>query len=288
VSIVSPAAGALVKPGAKITLSAVATPNPHTGDEIRSVTFYDGTGFACYGELVAGKWSCVWDTWGRVGTRSITAVADDWSFHGTSAVRSVRMVSPTLTASPTTVTYGSATKLTATLKTAGTTTPVVNAPVYLDQRVRGATAWTLGTTPLATSATGTVSWYRSPTRHYDYRVRYDKVGDGVAGFASATRAVNVKIKLVDSISRSTMTYGSTATLSGTVSPVSPLVGKPAYLQRYYSGAWHTEGASKAISSTGKVAFYLKPPRGTRYYRIYVKATTTLAGVTGTSRKLVIT
>src|SRR4051794_13613259 len=69
---------------------------------------------------------------------------------------------------------------------------------------------------------------------------------------------------------STIHLGSTVTISGWVTP--NLHGHVVHLQRYYSGAWHTQ-RDQALSSTSRFSFTTKPSSAIKYYyRVYDPAT----------------
>jgi hypothetical protein len=68
------------------------------------------------------------------------------------------------------------------------------------------------------------------------------------------------------LNHSTITLGSTVTVSGAVSPNQH--GHNVHLQRYYSGAWH-ESLAMHLSSTSRYSFSARPSAALVYkYRVY--------------------
>jgi hypothetical protein len=118
------------------------------------------------------------------------------------------------------------------------------------------------------SSTGRYGKSFTLQRNTNYRARFlgtDQANEASPS-SSATKAVKVKPVLRATIDKTSMPLGSTARLWASVSPSA--AGQRIYLQRYYSGAWHT-GTYHLLSSSSTTAFGIRPAsRGTYTYRVY--------------------
>jgi hypothetical protein len=172
-----------------------------------------------------------------------------------------------LTASPPTVTYGSATTLSATLVDAvtGATRAGQNVDFYLRQRGTRAYSW-LGT--FTTNSAGVAATAIHPPSNYEVRVAYY----GLSTFLGATYGpipVNVRPAVSATLAQTSVVHGGYVALSTTVAPNH--AGQTVYLQKYYSGAWHTV-LSHALSSSSAWTFTVHPTTVGKFsYRVYKPA-----------------
>lgn len=117
-----------------------------------------------------------------------------------------------------------------------------------------------------TASTGKVSLAYVPKLHRDLRLRYLRTTDAFLSVTTGAKRVYVKALVTSAISKTSMLLGSTATVSGKVSPAHS--GKRVYLQRYTSTGWKSV-AYKTLGTTGTASFSVKPTsRGTWRYRLY--------------------
>lgn len=170
---------------------------------------------------------------------------------------------------------GSPTVISGVLRQATGATPLAGRVVRLYSRLHGSTAaWALVASATSTS-TGQVAVTVKPTLSTDYELAFAGASLQL-GSQSGVAVVSVVPRISLVASRTSVTAGSPVTLTAAVSP--NCHGQRVYLQRYYSGAWHTV-TSLLLSSTSRAAFVVRPARGTNPYRVYKPATTTLRSAT---------
>lgn len=149
-----------------------------------------------------------------------------------------------------------------TLTQVGTGMPLYSVWVVLRQRASGASSWS-AVCRESTSTTGTASCVTKPARNTDYQ--WDFGGGGnQSGTRSTWRAVTVRPKVTARASASTVSRGSSFTLSGSVAPRH--AKQRVYLQRYSRGAWRNV-TSKQLSATSTYSFGVWP-WSTFSYHVY--------------------
>jgi hypothetical protein len=373
VTITSPSSGAVLKRGGYITFTATATPNPDTQSAVRFVEFTlvddnpatgdEYLGYT-YNATSPGVYSVevYFDTSYTVGSRWVVATATDYDYEGTSAPVPVRVadlpgaptsvkavagtngtatitwaapatnggapitkyriatgttgrdapvtsplsfvwtgltngstytftvravtvagvstatpsnaVTPgiktslTQTVSASTISYGKTVTVTGTLKRTDTNALMGGRPVELLSCVHNTTSCSLITranTGTSGTALGVVKFTYGPKSHRDIRLRFLTSGQYVK-FTTAPKYVQVKAVVTGAFSKTSIPYGGTTTLTGYVKPAHG--GQPLFIERYYSGAWHSLGYLTQTSG-GTAAFGMQPPeRGTFPFRLY--------------------
>ncbi|MGZ6804919.1 MAG: hypothetical protein ACXVFU_17915, partial [Nocardioidaceae bacterium] len=191
-----------------------------------------------------------------------------------SAPRSLTLHGTTLavTGAATRVT-GSPTVIGGTLRQATGAVALPGRAVKLYGRPHGSTSSysLLGTG--TTGSSGQVALTVRPLVSTDYLLQFAGAAAHL-GSTSAVVTVTVVPRIVLVASKTSAVAGTLVTLTTTVSP--NCHGQRVYLQRYYSGAWHTV-TSVLLNSSSKAAFAVRPARGSNYYRIYKPSTTLLKG-----------
>jgi hypothetical protein len=182
--------------------------------------------------------------------------------------------------------YGTSASFHGRLLKAGTTTGVGGQRLVLQYRVPGATTWTnkAYATTARTGTVGMATYTFKPTRTYEYRYLFPSSG-GWRGSASVTRTHVVVPVVASKLSPTSMRLGSTALLSGTVTPTH--AGKTVSLQRLVNGAWGTI-STRALSSTSTYAFGIRPAtRGTHSYRVLFTGDADHGAAASTTRVLTV-
>lgn len=178
----------------------------------------------------------------------------------------VRATRTTLTGT-TTKTYGTAATLSGYLlhSVGGSAAP--GRSVTLQSRPHGSTVAWAKAGVATTDSHGHVAFAVKPAVTTDYRLVFGGASTDL-GSTSPTVTVAIAPKITLVASHTTASYGVAITLTTTVLPNSH--GATVYLQRYYSGAWHTIG-KLVLGSTSKAVFSIKPPKGKTSYRTYLPA-----------------
>ncbi len=164
----------------------------------------------------------------------------------------VTLIAPTalaLGSLPATVTYGSALRVTGTLTRTDTGDPLPGEVVALQYRRHGSTgAFTTFPTTARTSASGAVTFTTfKPTYSVDVRLTHTAAGV-YAGATSASRTVMVAATASIATSATSIRYGRTVRVSGTVSP--SRAGSVAYLQRKSGSSWVNVTHAHAVVALG--------------------------------------
>ena len=186
--------------------------------------------------------------------------------------------------SATAITSGATVTVTGQLVQSTSGEAVAAKPVQLLVRQRGTIAWSVAATP-TTSSTGSVSVTHRPSWNADYALRH--VGGGtLLGSTSAVVRVDVRQAVSAAFDRTGAPLGTTAYLSGTVSPAH--ASQAVVLQRLVSGTWENV-TSGTLSSTSTYRFPVRPStRGTFTYRVSRGAHTDHAAGVSASRSLSVT
>lgn len=167
----------------------------------------------------------------------------------------------------TTKTYGTAATLSGYLLHTVGGSAASGRSVTLQSRPHGSTAAWVKAGAATTDSHGHVAFAVKPAISTDYHLVFG--GAGVdRGSSSGTVTVTIAPKITLVASHTIASYGAAIALTATVLPNSH--GAYVYLQRYYSGAWHTIG-KLPLGSTSKAVFSIKPPKGKSSYRIYLPA-----------------
>lgn len=182
-------------------------------------------------------------------------------------------------AAPTTVRYGAVAAFSARLTDAVTHAGIAGQNLALYRRATSTSAWAYSRT-VTTSSTGTAAVSLALAANGQYYFRYA----GSATHKSVNSAVKVvTVSQILSVYRSatSVRHGAYVSIYGTVAPAG--TGQLVYLQRYYSGAWHslTRATIKSQKlpnghvATGYVLPYKLTVAGTYTFRTYKPATSTL-------------
>ena len=169
--------------------------------------------------------------------------------------------------SATRLTHGTALIVTARLTSAETGTPIPDAPVVVERRRPGTTAYA----PLATlvsDSDGVVRFVTRPRVNAEYAVRHD--GDVLLGASAAgPKRVDVAPRLRAVLNKTAARVGSKVTISGSVTPAHP--GRTVRIERYYNGSWHLV-TKRTLSAASSYTARLTMPAtaGWKKYRV-VKA-----------------
>jgi PKD repeat protein len=235
-------------------------------------TFGDGTSAVTTG---AGTTH----TYPAPGARTVALQVED-SLGALSPVVSRTIAGSTLSlgASPSTVVYGGATRLSGVLRTSGTTTGLGGRTVNLLRctATYGACVKAAAVLTSKTSSTlGRFDFVIKPAANTGYRVEF---GGGVHQLGTrAQGVVTVRVTVSVTASATSLRLGRTVTLSGTVGP--NRAGQRSYLQRWSGYSWSSV-AVKLLTSRSGYAFAVRPgSRGTSYYQVvYAGDPTHLGGV----------
>jgi hypothetical protein len=136
------------------------------------------------------------------------------------------------------------------------------------RRRPGTTAWGVGET-VTTDANG--YWHSGlvASENYEYKAGFVRAFADALSTTSGVVRVDAAVKVTASLSRTSVPRGVNVTLTTRVLP--PQTGQYVYLQRFYSGAWHTS-LWKPLSASGYASFtFAKSVAGTYYYRTYKPA-----------------
>ncbi|MDQ1680415.1 MAG: lysozyme [Frankiaceae bacterium] len=179
-----------------------------------------------------------------------------------------------------TISYGASTALSARLTRAATKTALAGRSVVLEAR-SATTGLYLAVTTLTTNADGVVSTVLTPRATTQYRFRFAGTNAGVGSGnptgerpSIAVAAVNVRVRIVSTLSATSVRAGQRLTMSGRVTPAT---SGYVYLQTVLNGRWTTL-ARTAIGRTGLFSFPVVPAvRGSRYYRVSTSTTSAYAG-----------
>jgi hypothetical protein len=166
-----------------------------------------------------------------------------------------------------TITYGSRASLSGRLTDQASGTGITDQPVNLWAQPATTTGWRQAATA-TTGADGSVRFVPAPAATTAYRASF--AGSDRYGTADSTQVtVSVRTKVSARKSASTIGYGQSFSVAGTVSPNH--AGQRVYLQRLVSGAWKT-AATATLSSTSGYSLRAKPPtKGKLTYRVYKSA-----------------
>jgi glucose/arabinose dehydrogenase len=228
-------------------------------------------------DQIAGTNAYTFASWSDGGAQTHDLVVPD-SPQSYTASFSVSSVTSTTMSAPTVLTYGSAAAVTIALRkpqpVPGTMFAGKTETLYW--RRHGTTAWTRLGTVLITPTGGHATL--KPLATMDVLAYFP----GAPGYraSSATRVIAVAPKVVAKLSATSVVRRHSVTISGSVAPQH--AGQPVYLQRYYSGAWHTL-TSRALTSSSTFAFGFTPATsGTYLLRVYKTADSDhAAAATGT-------
>jgi hypothetical protein len=166
-----------------------------------------------------------------------------------------------------TITYGSRASLSGRLADQASGTGITDQPVNLWAQPATTTGWRQAATA-TTGADGSFRFTPAPAATTAYRASF--AGSDRYGTAdSAQVTVSVRTNVSARKSASTIRYGQTITVTGTVSPNH--AGQRVYLQRLVSAAWKT-AATATLSSTSGYSLRAKPlTKGKLTYRVYKSA-----------------
>ncbi|HTE71037.1 MAG TPA: hypothetical protein VK942_20150 [Actinomycetes bacterium] len=168
-----------------------------------------------------------------------------------------------------TITYGGQASLGAQLTDEQTGDGLEGEPVNLFGRRAGTSGEQAAGSAMTTQA-GAASFTPAPTATTFYRASFP--GSDTHGIAdSLLVTVSVRPRVSARLKASTITYGQTITVTGSVSPNH--AGQRAYLQRLVSGAWKTAATATLTSGSGYTLRAKPPTRGRLTYRVYKGADT---------------
>ncbi len=247
----------------------VAPATPTSGVEV-----YDGTGESVYVGYLAPGETYSFSVWAR----NVDGV------YGVRRILTVNGSDLALTVSPSTITYGGTTTITVRLVQGSNGAALSGKDVDLYVRKKGTRSYEWLDT-LTTNASGVASIVIAPP--YNVEVQATYYGEhGHLGATAGPVGVAVKHWVGASLSRTSVPRNGYATLTAAVSPNH--YGKTVYLQRYYSGSWHTV-ASHALGTTSKYGFVLHPTTpGSYQYRVYMPGDADHAAGYSASRTLTVT
>jgi hypothetical protein len=133
------------------------------------------------------------------------------------------------------------------------------------RRRPGTTAWRSGETVL-TDAHGYWHTNLAAYENYEYKAGFVRTFADALSTTSGVVRVDARVKVTASLSRTSVPRGVNVTLTTRVLPQH--TGQYVYLQRWYSGAWHTS-LWKPLGPSGYASFtFSKSVAGTYYYRTY--------------------
>jgi hypothetical protein len=165
------------------------------------------------------------------------------------------------------ITYSSRASLSGRLTDQASGAAIAGQPVNLWAQPATTAGWQHAGTA-TTGADGSFRFTPAPAATTAYRASF--AGSDRYGTAdSAQVTVSVRTKVSARKSASTIRYGQSFSITGTVSPNH--AGQRVYLQRLVSGAWKT-AATATLSSTSGYSLRAKPPtKGKLTYRVYKSA-----------------
>lgn len=265
--------------------------NPADGDYVDTVVRYlpgsQAPRHPTVGHLAYTGTGTSVDVSGLIADRAYTFGI--FTYDATGNASRVRVISipgsaqQTITAAPTTVTYGSAVSINGVL-TDLDGVPLDAQTTRLQARAPGSATWATSST-LTTSGDGTAHASVTPSASREYRLVSDAT-PAYAASASTPVFATVRHKVTAALNDNSIGLGQTVTIRGSVAPNHR--GRPVYLQRYYSGAWRTMKTA-TLSSTSAYSFSYKPgSTGTRTLRVYRPADTDHAAGASPTLKLTIT
>jgi hypothetical protein len=165
------------------------------------------------------------------------------------------------------ITYGSRASLSGRLTDQQNGAAIASQPVNLWALPATTAGWQHAGTA-TTGADGSFGFTSAPTATTAYRASF--AGSDRYGTAdSAQVTVRVRTRVSARKSASTIRYGQTITVTGTVNPNH--AGQRVYLQRLVSGAWKTAATATLSSSSGYILRAKPPTRGKLTYRVYKSA-----------------
>jgi hypothetical protein len=165
-----------------------------------------------------------------------------------------------------TLTYGGHASLSGRLVDQQTGSGLAGQPVNLWAQPATISGWQHAGTA-TTGPEGTVRFAPAPAATTTYRASFaGSTTHGTADSGQITVAVRAKVSARKSAS--TIRYGQSFTITGTVSPNH--AGQRVYLQRWVSGAWKT-AATATLSTTSTYTLRVKSPKGRLTYRVYKSA-----------------
>jgi uncharacterized delta-60 repeat protein len=175
-----------------------------------------------------------------------------------------------------TVNYGSATTISATLKTVGGSL-LANQAVRLYAHPAGATSWSK-VAVLTTNRSGAVAKSVAPRRNFVYQFAFT----GAPSYLHSARTVTVTVKprLVTTWGPLTFSHATGTSVKGTVAPAGVIE-----LQRLVSGAWRNVTKITVHSGHTSWRFTVKPRVGKSTYRVFVPRQGGRAAAASTSRRL---
>ena len=181
-----------------------------------------------------------------------------------------------------TVTYGGSAGLTGRLVDQASGDAIADQPVILWAQPATTSGWQQAGTA-TTGPDGSFRLVPTPTATTASRTSF--AGSDTHGTASSSPVtISVRPRVTARRSASTIAYGKTLTVTGTVSPNHR--GQRAYLQRRVGGAWKT-AATATLTSTSGYTLRAKPRvRGKLTYRVYKSADAD--HTSGTSPNLAVT
>jgi hypothetical protein len=179
----------------------------------------------------------------------------------------------TLTRSAAALTYGGSVTIVGKLMRPGGQ-PVVGESLQLWRQLAPASALTNYKSALTSSA-GTVTFVDKPLANAHYQLQYPPVetNDGIDTFtettlanATATVSEPVMVKVTGTENHSSIVHGHSVTFNFVVTPNEH--GQTIYLQRYYSGAWHTITHHALSTTSNWLVVVTLSSIGTYRYRGY--------------------
>lgn len=254
---------------------------------------YNGTVAVGYGNPIAGKAAFVNYSNGYTSTRvNLTSLAGKsvtpvftaafdtasgspqfpgWFIDNVEVYTCTLGTTSTSITAPTSLTAGGSATITGKLVESATSTPHQNVPVRIEWRRKGTSTWALLATKTSSSI-GAVSATVKPTASTEYRWRF--LGkDGWIASTSATKVVQVRPAITETVNDSTIVLRRSFTVTGRVLP--RMDGQSIMLQRYYGGTWHrvrSATLTRYDATRSKYAMtYLPPVRGTLRFRVYKPA-----------------
>ncbi|NEE02587.1 lamin tail domain-containing protein [Phytoactinopolyspora halotolerans] len=183
--------------------------------------------------------------------------------------------------------HGDTVALTGELRTTDGST-VAGESVVLERRFVGVTSWTTHGTQ-STDGAGRVSFTAKPSKHTQYRLRYEATGRYGGQISDITRVdVRQPTTLSIAVDDGTIKRGQTVTVSGKLTSSSSAVpGRPVSLQYRYPGTttWKTV-TTKDTGSTGRVSFARTPSKHVEY-RLRHAQSDAYAGSTSASKTVLV-
>jgi hypothetical protein len=166
-------------------------------------------------------------------------------------------------ASPASIAYGGAVKLSSQVKRVDTGAVLAGVPVTLYSKALNATTWTIVAT-VTSSATGVVSSVQKPKASTRYMWAYNGSA-ALLGAGSPIGTITVHPTLSSYLTPAAIKLGRSAVFYGYLNPAH--AGTKAYLQRKSGTKWVAVTTVK-LTANGKYTFSIKPTaRGTYSYRV---------------------